>query len=345
MQTSLFSFDLPDNLIAQEPPETRGTSRLMVMRRNVLKGEPDELLHRSVFDLPDIIEPGSVMVFNDTRVRKARIFAENAETGGKGEFLFLQVSPDGDWDCVVDKAKKKKEGQRWLFPDGVTGTIAGSPASDRRLVRFDMPPGEGWFESHGHIPLPPYMRRPDNDSDAKRYQTVYAKNIGSAAAPTAGLHFTEEILGRLSDNGVRIVWVTLEVGLGTFSPVRTDNILDHPMHTERYSVPEVTALEINNARAEGRKVIGVGTTSVRTLEASWKDGVVRSGDNAADLFIYPGYEFRGVDAVFTNFHTPRSTLLMMISAFCGRERILRAYRTAVEKEYRFFSYGDAMYIH
>lgn len=344
MRTSLFSFNLPDELIAQEPPETRGTSRLLVMKRFAVPGGDENLLHRSIADLPEFIDPGSVMVFNDTRVRKARFFAVNEETGGKGEFLFIRPTSEGEWDCVVDKARKKREGQRWVFPGNVTGTIVGTPASDRRLLRFDSAPGEDWFENHGHIPLPPYMKRPDNADDARRYQTVYARETGSAAAPTAGLHFTEDIMAALEKKGVIIVWVTLEVGLGTFSPVRVDNILDHPMHTERYRIPDATATEINRARTEGRKVIGVGTTSVRTLEASWAEGAVQSGEGCTDIFIYPGYEFHAVDTIFTNFHTPKSSLLMMISAFCGRERLLSAYETAVAKKYRFFSYGDAMLI-
>ena len=342
MQTSLFSFDLPEELIAREPPAERGTSRLMVMPRRAPRQGPDEVLHRHVADLPDLLEPGSLMVFNDTRVRKARMFAENEATCGKGEFLFLGPAADGDWDCIVDKAKKKREGQRWAFPGGVTATIVGSPAADRRLIRFDETPGEDWFETHGHIPLPPYMRRPDNKSDAERYQTVYARETGSAAAPTAGLHFTDAILEQIKSRDIGIQWVTLEVGLGTFAPVRAENILDHPMHTERYRIPETTAAEVNRARKDGRTVIGVGTTSVRSLESAWEDGEVRAREGRTDLFIYPGYEFRAVDAIFTNFHTPKSSLLMMISAFCGRERLMKAYDTAVREQYRFFSYGDAM---
>ncbi len=349
MQTSLFSFDLPDELIAQEPPKQRGTCRLMVMNRQPPEASSpgsaqDKPRHMSMGDFPGLLEPGSVVVFNDTRVRKARMFAENMETGGKGEFLFIQPTAGGDWDCVVDRAKKKKEGQRWRFPGGREAAIISSPATDRRVVRFDLPPGDQWFEEYGHIPLPPYMRRPDSAEDAARYQTVYARETGSAAAPTAGLHFTTAILDELRARGIIVLWVTLEVGLGTFAPVRAENITDHPMHTEKYRVPRETALEINKARKEGRKVIGVGTTSVRTLEASWKDGELVSGEGRTNLFIYPGYKFKVVDAIFTNFHTPKSTLLMMISAFCGRERLLTAYQEAVEKGYKFFSYGDAMFV-
>ena len=265
------------------------------------------------------------------------MFATNTETGGRGEFLFLRPTADGDWDCVVDKAKKKRTGQTWEFPGNIVGRIVGSPAPDRKLVRFDPSPDESWFEDYGHIPLPPYMKRPDTASDTERYQTVYARETGSAAAPTAGLHFTPAILDRLEEREIRICWVTLEVGLGTFSPVRAENILDHPMHTEAYRVPEETAAEVNRAHKEGRKVLGVGTTSVRTLESAW-DGALIPGEGETDLYIYPGYEFRAVDQIFTNFHTPRSSLLMMISAFCGRDRLLAAYETAIRKKYRFFSY-------
>lgn len=340
MQTSLFSFNLPDDLIAQEPPLQRGTSRLMVMDRS---GENNPL-HLSIADLPSLIDPGTVMVFNDTRVRKARIFGVNSETGGNGEFLFLNPSTEGGWDCLVDKAKKKKIGQIWNFPGGVSGTITGTPATDRRILELDPPPSERWFEENGHIPLPPYMKRPDNQEDAERYQTVYARNTGSAAAPTAGLHFTREIIEKLERGGVETAWVTLQVGLGTFAPVRAENIEDHPMHYESYTVPSETSEKVARARMESRKVLAVGTTAVRTLEASWNGSELSVGDGSTNLFIFPGYEFNVVDQIFTNFHTPNSSLLMLVSAFCGRERLLASYDEAIKAEYRFFSYGDAMLI-
>ncbi|MCD6343581.1 MAG: tRNA preQ1(34) S-adenosylmethionine ribosyltransferase-isomerase QueA [Spirochaetaceae bacterium] len=340
MKTSLFSFNLPDNLIAQEPPRQRGSSRLMVLNRNN-NVEPE---HLNMKDLPSLIDPGTVMVFNDTRVRKARFFGENAETGGRGEFLFIHPAAHGEWDCVVDKAKKRKVGQKWIFPGEVVGTITGIPASDRRTVSLEPVPSENWFETYGHIPLPPYMRRPDNAADAERYQTVYARNTGSAAAPTAGLHFTDEILKALKDRDIQTAWVTLEVGLGTFAPVRTENIQDHPMHHEKYSVPAETSRIVGRARKEGRKILAVGTTAVRTLEASWKGHEPESGEGFTNLFIYPGYSFKAVDQIFTNFHTPNSSLLMLVSAFCGREKLMGAYDTAVQMKYRFFSYGDAMFI-
>ncbi|MDF1567824.1 MAG: tRNA preQ1(34) S-adenosylmethionine ribosyltransferase-isomerase QueA, partial [Spirochaetaceae bacterium] len=260
------------------------------------------------------------------------------------EFLFIEALESGEWDCVVDKARKKKTGQSWIFPGNVRGTITEEPAPDRRILRFDAETDESWFEEHGHMPLPPYIRRPDNPDDAERYQTVYARTTGSAAAPTAGLHFTPQIIGALQDRGVEIAWVTLQVGLGTFSPVRTEIIYDHPMHSERYSIPTETADAVGEAKRRGRPVLAVGTTSVRTLEAAWDGSYLKAGDGSTDLFIYPGYEFKVVNQIFTNFHTPESSLLMMISAFCGRERLLEAYRLALEEKYRFFSYGDAMLI-
>jgi S-adenosylmethionine:tRNA ribosyltransferase-isomerase len=340
MQTSLFSFDLPEELIAGEPPAVRGDSRIMVLSRSGEK--PAE--HKTMADLVSLIDPGTLMVFNDTRVRKARIFANNSENGTVGEFLFLERSGRGEWDCIVDKAKRKKTGQIWYFPGGVTGTITGSPAGDRRTVVLTPEPDESWFEEHGHIPLPPYIKRPDNPEDSRRYQTVYARETGSAAAPTAGLHFTEEILQQLSEIGVEIAWVTLDVGLGTFSPVRTEHIEDHTMHLERYRVPPETTQKVKEAKQSGRPVLAVGTTAVRTLEGSWNGQEPATGEGSTNIFIYPGYKFKVVDQLFTNFHTPRSSLLMLVSAFCGRDRLLDAYKTAVRCRYRFFSYGDAMLI-
>jgi S-adenosylmethionine:tRNA ribosyltransferase-isomerase len=340
MQTSLFSFDLPEELIASEPPAVRGESRLMVLSRSGEK--PVE--HKTMADLVPLIDPGTLMVFNDTRVRKARIFADNAETGTAGEFLFLERSGAGEWDCIVDRAKRKKIGQVWHFPGGIAGTITAAPAGDRRTVVLVPDPDETWFEEHGHIPLPPYIRRPDNPEDSRRYQTVYARETGSAAAPTAGLHFTEEILQALSGKGVEIAWVTLQVGLGTFSPVRTEHIEDHAMHFERYRVSRETAQMVTNAKKTGRPVLAVGTTAVRTLESAWAGQEAAAGEGSTNMFIYPGYKFKVVDQLFTNFHTPRSSLLMLVSAFCGRENLLEAYKTAVRQRYRFFSYGDAMLI-
>jgi S-adenosylmethionine:tRNA ribosyltransferase-isomerase len=246
----------------------------------------------------------------------------------------------------VDKARKKRIGQKWLFPGNLTAENTDVPANDRRIITFEKPLDENWFEQYGHIPLPPYMKREDKKEDSERYQTVYAKNTGSAAAPTAGLHFTPGILKSLEKKGIQIGWVTLNVGLGTFAPVRTENIEDHSMHTERYNVPVKTAELVNKARKDGRNIIAVGTTSLRTLESAWdtETGKLRNGDGATDIFIYPGYKFKVVNQLFTNFHTPESTLLMLVSAFSGRDKIINAYKTAVQMHYRFFSYGDAMFI-
>lgn len=300
--------------------------------------------HDTVQSLPAFLKPGTLMVFNDTRVRKARLFGINVASGAQGEFLFLHPTADGGWECLPNRAKRKMPGQEWLFPEGVRGRIIDAPAPDRRILRLDPMPDEEWFERNGHIPLPPYMHRRDEPEDSERYQTVYARHIGSAAAPTAGLHFTPALLEGLEEAGMELAWITLMVGLGTFSPIRTEDISEHTMHTEEYHVPEGTAQAVNTAKAEGRPVLAVGTTAVRTLESAWSSGRLIPGPGSASLFISPGYSFSAVDALFTNFHTPRSTLLVLVSAFTGRERILSAYEKAVAEGYRFFSYGDAMLI-
>lgn len=335
MKTSDFTFDLPDELIAQSPPETRGLSRLLVADPRA--GTRD---HRRVADLPDLVAPGTLMVFNDTRVRKARIYGTTAH-GGQVEAVFLRPLANGRWECLVNKAKKLKQGQVLEFPGGVRATVE-SPEGNVRALSFDPPATDAWIEAHGHLPLPPYIRRPDSDADAERYQTVYARQVGSAAAPTAGLHFTPEILAALAGRGVEETFVTLEVGLGTFLPVRAEEVADHKMHTERYSISPEAAGALNRARAEGRPILAVGTTSLRTLESAWTPGGFAPGDGATDIFITPGYRFRAVDQLFTNFHTPESTLLMLVCAFAGQEFLLETYRQAVADRYRFFSYGDAM---
>jgi len=340
MQTSLFSFNLPVELIASEPPKTRGSCRLMRLSR----AGNEAPVHLNMRDFVSLIPKGTVMVCNDTRVRKARVFARNVEDDSVGEFLFLRQSVDGEWDCIVNNARKKRVGQRWSFPGNVRGSITGTPASDRRTIRLNPQVDESWFEAHGHVPLPPYIRRPDNPLDVQRYQTVYAKRIGSVAAPTAGLHFTQEIFQELTSQGIEIAWLTLQVGLGSFSPVRTESIEDHTMHAERYYVPRATSVKVRDARESGRPVLAVGTTVVRALETSWNGNEPVVGEGSTDLFICPGYQFRVVDQLFTNFHMPHSSLLMMVSAFYGRKRLLEAYDEAVDERYRFFSYGDAMLI-
>ena len=337
LKTRDFAFELPDELIAQAPPATRGLSRLMV-----IDPRTDSREHRAVADLTSLVEPGTLMVFNDTRVRKARIFGQT-EHGGQVEAVFLRPLPDGRWECLVNKAKKLKTGQSLRFPGGVSAVIE-SPEGNVRVLQFDPPATDAWIEAYGHLPLPPYIRRPDSAADAERYQTVYARETGSAAAPTAGLHFTGALLDALEARGVELAFVTLEVGLGTFLPVRAEDVADHQMHTERYGISEPAAAALNRAKHDGRPLLAVGTTSLRTLEAAWTPDGFPPGWSATDIFITPGYRFRAVDQLFTNFHTPESTLLMLVCAFAGQDFLLASYREAVARRYRFFSYGDAMLI-
>ncbi|MDR3114679.1 MAG: tRNA preQ1(34) S-adenosylmethionine ribosyltransferase-isomerase QueA [Treponema sp.] len=341
MKRADFSFELPEHLIAQFPPLSRGSSRLMVLDR--WGGNPR---HHQVADLPALLEPGSLLVFNDSKVRKARIVGISKGTGTPVEFLLLNPLKQGDactWLAMTQRARRRRLGSRYVFADAGEGEITGESGA-YRLLRFDHPVDDPWLDRYGHIPLPPYIKRADTPLDEERYQTVYAKPAGSAAAPTAGLHFTRELLTELSRRGMEYVFITLHVGLGTFLPVRTERIEDHPMHEEVFSMDSPSAKKILQAKAEGRKIIAVGTTSVRTLESAWKHGSLEAGTGATALFIYPGYTFKVVDALFTNFHTPESTLLMLVSAFAGRERLLAAYQTAVQAGYRFYSYGDAMLI-
>ena len=339
MRTDDFSFELPEELIAQHPSGRRGESRLMVLDR-----ASGARAHSGVARLADFVEPGTVMVFNDSRVRKARIFGVAEDTGARTEFLLLRRLADGSWEAAASKLKKQRPGRRYGFPEGTTAAVVG-PAADSLILAFDPPLTEDYLERVGHVPLPPYIRRQDGPEDDERYQTVYSREIGSAASPTAGLHFTEGLLAALDAKGVRRATVTLHVGLGTFLPVRTDTIEGHAMHEEEYSVPEAAAREVMSAKAEGRPVLAVGTTSLRTLESAWEEGEgLRAGRGSTRIFIYPGYRFRAVDMLFTNFHTPKSTLLMLVSAFAGRDAILAAYAEAVRERYSFFSYGDAMLI-
>ncbi|AEF82985.1 tRNA preQ1(34) S-adenosylmethionine ribosyltransferase-isomerase QueA [Leadbettera azotonutricia] len=348
MKTSDFFFDLPENLIAQYPPEKRGMSRLVVLDRKSGLRE-----HRMTAELPQILsawDKRPLLVFNNSKVRKARLLGTSAETGAKAEFLLLNKIDEYTWKAMAQRAKRRHPGSRYVFGDFAKGEILAED-EEFRILRFDRPIDDSWLDIHGHIPLPPYIKRDDTKTDSDRYQTVYAQNTGSAAAPTAGLHFTREILADLEKHGMDTAFVTLHVGLGTFLPVRASNIEDHTMHEESFSIDEETAAKIEKAKSEKRPVLAVGTTSVRTLESAWicdagspSGGYLKRGDGATSIFIYPGYQFKVIDAMFTNFHTPGSTLLMLVSAFAGRELILETYREAVEKEYRFFSYGDAMLI-
>ncbi len=351
MQTSDFHFDLPEHLIAQVPSASRGADRLLV-----LDHATGALEDRDFSDFPSLVEPGTLLVFNDSRVRRARVYAEVAATGNRVEFLLISpvMMPDvpagAVWKVMAKNAKRQKPGREYRFPDGLSATVLDDPdglaGGEFRLLGFSSPVDDDWLDRFGHMPLPPYIHRDDEAFDADRYQTVYAKNTGSVAAPTAGLHFTPNILDELDKHGIERTSITLHVGLGTFLPVRTERLEDHIMHEERFIITDETARKVETAKKEGRPVMAVGTTSVRTLESAWDSGEqrLRTGERSTDIFIYPGYEFSVVDRLFTNFHTPESTLVMLVSAFAGKDRIFNAYRHAVEKEYRFFSYGDSMLI-
>jgi S-adenosylmethionine:tRNA ribosyltransferase-isomerase len=316
----------------------RGSSRLMVLDRS-----GGRVSHRLISDLPDLVEAGTVMILNDSRVRKARLFAAAKNSDARVELLLLREVEPGVWRALVSKARKQVRGRRYTLPGGVEATVVGSEGEFRLL---ELTPGidDPYLEKHGHVPLPPYIHRTDTPADAARYQTVYARHFGSAAAPTAGLHLTVELLERLAARQVEVVHLTLHVGAGTFLPIRSERVEDHHMHEERYTVAESSAGAINRAVNEGRPVLAVGTTTVRAVESAWVEGAVRPGEGRTELYITPGYRFRVVSRLLTNFHTPHSSLLVLVSAFAGREHVLSAYREAVERRYRFFSYGDAMLI-
>ena len=339
MDISDFDYDLPEERIAQTPLEPRDSARLMV-----LHPKEHTIEHRHFYELGDFLRSGDVLVFNDTRVIPARLIGARSQTGGKVEvFLLRQIDKD-QWEVLVKPGKKACVGSVIQFGDELSCEIIADTDFGGRIVRFVY---HGIFEEIldrlGSMPLPPYIH--EKLEDRERYQTIYSRVKGSAAAPTAGLHFTENLMERLREQEIQFGFITLHVGLGTFRPVHVDVIEDHVMHREFYSVPTETAELIQRAKIEGRRVVAVGTTSIRTLEASAAStGHVAAGSGWTDIFIYPGYEFKVVDAVITNFHLPKSTLIMLISAFAGRAFTLEAYRTAVEEQYRFFSFGDAMFI-
>jgi S-adenosylmethionine:tRNA ribosyltransferase-isomerase len=345
MKTNHFSFDLPEELIAQFPSDSRGESRLLKLDR-----KSGSLSHHMISAVPPLIPENTLIVFNNSKVRKARLMA-TSETGGTVEFLLLKPLYDNtgaafEWFAMVSKAKKQRIGKKYCFPGGIEGEIV-SIEDDGRVVRFSEPIDDHWLDEHGHIPLPPYIKREDQFSDAERYQTVFSEITGSIAAPTAGLHFTEDILNSITERGIDTAFVSLHVGRGTFLPVRTDDLRDHKMHSEDYEISAETAGKINQAVKDGKKIMAVGTTSVRTLEseaARCGDRAVEAGMRSTDIFIYPGYKFRIVDHMLTNFHTPESSLLMLVSAFAGKDEIDKAYKIAIEERYRFYSYGDAMLI-
>jgi S-adenosylmethionine:tRNA ribosyltransferase-isomerase len=345
MDINLFHYDLPEELIAQRPAETRDGSRLLVYHRDTNKAD-----HRRFSDIVDYINPGDLLVLNDSRVIHARLIGVKESTGATIELFLVKSlpSPDGEavWEVLAKPAKRLKAGDQVRFSDDFRAVVIGQTDSGGRIVRFEFTGDfEEQIERLGRMPLPPYIRREADGADDERYQTVYAKAPGSVAAPTAGLHFTDELLDQIRAKGAGTAFVTLHVGLGTFRPVKTERIEEHEMHSEDYFISEPAADAINRAKAEGRRVICVGTTSVRTIEsAADADGIVHAGADATDIFIYPGYRFRIVDALITNFHLPKSTLLMLISALASREEMMRVYEEAVRLGYRFFSYGDAMLI-
>ena len=341
MDLSLFDYQLPDELIAQKPIEPRDHSRLLVLSGS------SALIHDHFYNLAHYLKPGDLLVFNRTRVLPVRLLGRKAETGGQAEcFLLHQVSPEV-WSCLVRPGKRLPPGTKLVFGQGeLEGMIGERTEEGGRLVRFRWEGDYGDFmeilQSTGSIPLPPYIH--ETLEDPERYQTVYGDIAGSAAASTAGLHFTEETLAALSAMGVEMTQVLLHVGLGTFRPVKTQRIEDHPMHKEYYEISEEAAQAVNRAKAEGRRVVAVGTTPLRTLESMAAEGKLRAGRGWTDLFIYPGYAFQIVDGLLTNFHLPKSSLLMLVSALAGRERVLAAYQEAIAEKYRFFSFGDAMLI-
>ena len=339
MKRTDFSFDLPEELIAQTPLQRRDASRLLHLDKNT-----GALEHAHFYDLPRFLRKGDCLVLNDSRVLPARLIGTRSSGGGV-ELVLLRDLGDGKWECLSRPGRKTKPGTELSFGDGeLTATVLEVAEGGNRIVQFHY---EGIFlevlERLGKMPLPPYIREELQDSE--RYQTVYSRELGSAAAPTAGLHFTKELLAQIENMGVNIAYVTLHVGLGTFRPVKEEEIEDHPMHAEFCIVPERTAELVTKTRREGGRIVSVGTTSCRTLESFAKeDGTLEPCSGWTNIFIYPGYRFKCVDALVTNFHLPESTLIMLVSALAGREHVLNAYRVAVEERYRFFSFGDAMFI-
>lgn len=340
MKTSDFNYELPPELIAQTPIQRRDASRLLVLDKNTGAWQ-----HRHFYDLPEYLRPGDCLILNNSRVLPARLLGHRLPGGGACEILLLIDRGDNVWECLVRPGKKLRKGARVSFGDGeLTAEVVDELPDGNRLVKFSY---EGIFlevlERLGKMPLPPYIK--EELQDQERYQTVYSRELGSAAAPTAGLHFTKELLQQIADMGVKIGYVTLHVGLGTFRPVKEDEIEDHPMHSEFCIIPEETARMVNETKANGGRVICIGTTSCRTVESfADADGTLRAQSGWTDIFIYPGYQFKCMDALVTNFHLPESTLIMLVSALAGREHILNAYKIAVENRYRFFSFGDAMFI-
>ena len=341
MKTSDFYYELPKELIAQEPLSDRSASRLMTL--NKITGE---IMHKHFYDIIDELSEGDTLILNDTKVLPARLYGVKEETGAAIEFLLLHKHTLNEWEVILRPGRKAKPGARFVFGNGeLKAEILDVINDGNRLVRFEY---DGVFEEVldrlGEMPLPPYITKKLEDKN--RYQTVYAKNPGSAAAPTAGLHFTNELLSKIKAKGINIGYVTLHVGLGTFRPVKTEDILEHKMHSEFYVLPQDVADLVNETKKKGKRVIAVGTTATRVLETAGMNGMpLKEATGWTDIFIYPGKEFHVIDALITNFHLPESTLVMLVSALAGRENVLRAYEEAVKEKYRFFSFGDAMYIY
>lgn len=341
MKTSDFYYDLPNELIAQTPIEPRNASRLMLLDR-----ESGEIQHKIFSQLEDYLNEGDCLILNDTRVIPARIYGVKKETGAVVEFLLLNQNENNVWECLCKPGKRAKVGTEFVFGEGLVDCEVVDVTEDgNRKIRFNCNSKEIYniLDKIGKMPLPPYIT--EELKNGERYQTVYSRELGSAAAPTAGLHFTKEMLESLKDKGINIGYVTLHVGLGTFRPVKVDDVTNHKMHTEHYHISKETADLINETKKNGKRVISVGTTSTRTLESvATKNGRICEDEDDTSIFIYPGYEFKCIDGLITNFHLPESTLIMLVSAFAGYDNTMNAYKTAVDEKYRFFSFGDAMFI-
>ncbi|MGN1122725.1 MAG: tRNA preQ1(34) S-adenosylmethionine ribosyltransferase-isomerase QueA [Eubacterium sp.] len=341
MKTSDFFYNLPEELIAQTPVEPRNSSRMMLLNKKT-----GEIGHRIFKDLTDYLNEGDCLILNDTRVIPARIFGVKKETGAVVEFLLLKQRENLVWECLCKPGKRAKEGTQFVFGDGLLEGIVTDVLDDgNRIIRFSCKDNiYSVLDQIGQMPLPPYIK--EKLEDKERYQTVYSEHLGSAAAPTAGLHFTQKMLEEIKNKGVNIGYVTLHVGLGTFRPVKVDDVTKHTMHSEHYVLPKETADLINQTHKNGKRVISVGTTSCRTLESvATKNGCICADEDDTSIFIYPGYEFKCIDALITNFHLPESTLIMLVSAFAGYDNVMNAYNTAVKEKYRFFSFGDSMFIY
>lgn len=342
MKTVDFYYDLPEELIAQTPLEPRDSSRMLVLSK-----ESGEIDHKHFYNIIDHLNEGDCLILNDSRVLPARIFGIKDETGASVEFLMLRQIENNTWETLAKPGKKAKPGTKFTFGEGImTATVKDVTEEGNRIVEFSCNENDNIYsalDKIGQMPLPPYIT--EKLKDKERYQTVYSNEIGSAAAPTAGLHFTKELLQKITDKGVKIGYVTLHVGLGTFRPVKVEEITDHKMHSEHYEIPKETAELIKETKENGKRVIAVGTTSCRTLESvATKYGKICECEGFTDIFIYPGYKFKVLDGLVTNFHLPESTLIMLVSAFCGYENTMNAYKIAVEEKYRFFSFGDSMII-